>query len=362
MINEIHSSINIDDLIRICLLTSNQNWLIAPQRFPKHELYQPFNYLNDNERETYILIDRNIASYLVKFFGGIERHINRENINIIQSLSAYMAFFQFSNIQLEPNIAYYEYADSSSYEETKEEYFKLQTVNNLPTDYFISTALGREFESEIDYEYIRENLNIKIFSDEEINKSLRYWTFNSVHIKKALLIAQTNSSPSQKFREYMKWAWTNCLLSAPSTLFIILYFKNKYKGMVKTNKNTQSSIRNAIWDLTLLQAFCDYVSAEHKTNKRWYLLTNDNAVKEIAIDLLVPEEYPIPENELLENIFKKYWEKKNWLQLYEEYIILLNDKDSKNRKVNNLKKEELSEYYKNLNRSLDQQISVEIGV
>ncbi len=357
-----HTSINIDDLIRLCIIVSDQDWLIAPQRFSKQELYQPFNYLNDEERETYVLIDRNIASYLAKFYGGIEQFINDENLGIFQNLSAYMAFFQISNIHLEPNIAYYEYANSSSYAQTKEEYIRLQTVNNLPTDYFISTALGREAKFEIDYKYIRNNLNINLFSDSEINKRLRHWTFNNIHIKKALLISQKNDSPSQKFREYINWAWTNCLLSGPSTLFIILFFKNKYIGMVKSKKNTFDSIRNATWDLTLLQVFCTYASEEYKINKRWYLLTNDNALKEIAKDLIVPEEFPISQYELLKGVFEKYWDKKNWKQLYDEYILLKDNEDSKDRKVNNLTKNEITEYYKELNNILDEQIRTKICV
>ena len=362
MNNLIHTSINIDDLIRICIIVSNQNWLIAPQRLPKQELYQPFNYLNDEKRETYVLIDRNIASYLAKFYGGIEQYSNDKNLGLFQILSAYMAFFHISNIHLEPNIAYYEYANSSTYAKTKEEYIRLQTVNNLPTDYFISMALGRKAEFEINYENIRNNLTINLFSDSEINTRLRYWTFNNIHIKKAILISKKYNSPSQKFGEYINWARKNCLLSGPATLFIILFFNNKYRAMIKSNKNIFESIRNATWDLTLLQVFCTYASEEYKSNKRWYLLTNDNALKEIAKDLIVPEKVAISQNELLKEVFKKYWNKKNWKNLYDEYITLNDNKDSKERKVNNLSKSELTEYYKKLNIVLDEQIINEICI
>ena len=132
--------------------------------------------------------------------------------------------------------------------------------------------------------------------------------------------------------------------------------------MIKSNKNIFESIRNATWDLTLLQVFCTYASEEYKSNKRWYLLTNDNALKEIAKDLIVPEKVAISQNELLKEVFKKYWNKKNWKNLYDEYITLNDNKDSKERKVNNLSKSELTEYYKKLNIVLDEQIINEICI
>lgn len=290
------------------MLLSNR-LLIDPADTESDHSYRLINYIVSIDTEFKCLLDRNIVSYLIALAKG--KIVTSNKVDECYKLTAGLqAFFSAANIMSEPGIAYHEYMDSSDIKTADQELSIFRAADNLDGHIYLDIATGVRSsiqKSEIKVYEGGELLNAKIPS------KLRHFETNIVILKKALSLKSKGKADYHVLLELIDWMHKYYLFSAPTFHFLSIYFSSKkISRMLKSI--SVAGIRNATWDLCLIQQLntCANREQENNTNIRWLLSTFDRAIKS-TIDFVFtrPEESINDYYSRLEILYSKMWGKKN---------------------------------------------------
>ncbi|WP_265461950.1 hypothetical protein [Aeromonas salmonicida] len=307
------------------------NILLNPYSIESLDAYKLENYLLNRDQKVSCLLDRNIVSYLIDLVKGIELLPDSERNRCHRLAAALQAFFNAANITSEPGLSYHEYIENTSIEQADKELSYFRSADNLNANLYLDLALKK-------INSIPRALVPKFNSGELLEFDAKYrvkdFEFNIVVIKKGLSIRSQCKSDYEAMRLLLEWIFEEYIFCTPAFYFMAIYFSNhRIPKMIKSN--SMKSVRNAAWDLALLQRWITLVNKD--TEQIWLLASMDKAIAKTA-NLMLIRSAESSEDYLnrLEQTFSSMWGKKfgHGKKLFQRLCYWQENIDSPLRKFN----------------------------
>lgn len=232
-----------------------------------------------------VLPDLNLISELTKLANqNLTNPINhpcRVAVNL-------MAFSQAMNIDIEPSIAFHEYASNHGNTNAHERLAWFRSADRANANTWIDLALERINSINLEP---REALG-----HENLAFPLKRWKRNYVVALKIAELELSEPNNLNRYQSFLTWMRNEFFIAGPAAIYAALYFapnaerKGLFKQLrAKDRERAIKGIKNAAWDITHLSDFVLRVGKPDQ-NRRYILATGDKLLAEIApILLLQPE-------------------------------------------------------------------------
>ena len=299
------------------------------------------------------LLDRNIVSYLITLAKGKIVTSNKGD-ECYKLTAALQAFFNAAEIMSEPGIAYHEYMESSGIKKADYELSIFRAADNLDANIYLDIATG--VRSSIQNHEIKPHDAGELINA-VIPAKLRHFETNIVFLKKALTLKSKGNTDYHVMLELIDWMHKYYLFSAPAFHFLSIYFSSKrISNMLKSS--SIEGIRNATWDLCLIQQLITRTNQEQEnnTNIRWLLSTFDLAIKSTIDYIFTKPGESIDDYHLrLKTLYANMWGKKNQYgsKLLDKLMNFHNPKTHEERNIVQYNGDQ--EYILSLRREVDQE-------
>jgi hypothetical protein len=224
-----------------------------------------------------------------------------------------MAFTQCANILIEPNMALYEFADSSGNEKANQEFHTFHTADNLHPKYWADIALGQSKQ------LIPEDLDLPSLKQDSINfkMPLAIWRTNYMLVLKIAELELTGNNPEHLMTEVMRWMYEDFLFKSAGLSLAINFLNQNYEGRKKLFKDLKSEdrekaikgIRNATWDLTYLSEWQKRVNEQEQNNRIIIFCSLDKPLRKLARSLisdLLFQDWGVAAENRLRNQYESY--------------------------------------------------------
>lgn len=270
------------------------------------------------------MFDRNLLSPLAELASGKRLAGSVESIRSSRVACACAAFCIMADILIEPSMALYEYGSTQGNSAALEDYTNFRIADNADPAYFIDVALGRadkipaEHLSDIrsDPTVVRPSL------ESNFEKRLRLWRPNYLYVLKIAALRRDGLPPRDAVLEFQRWQAEESFYNAAASLYCIASASHQPpKGQMLKGINSPSAenlrrgLRNATWDICLIQQFGKYSSAPNEAS--WSLWSLDVAVRAIAKALLAREGQSV--YDALADFYKCCWGRDGAV-LHESYL------------------------------------------
>ncbi len=261
------------------------------------EAYDIFSYLKSRDilkTDFCLLPDRNLLTrWLALYRGESASHYND------RLAAGILAFSQLAEIIIEPNIALYEAGMINGNELTNQELHTFRNADNIHPKYWISIALTESDKLPTD---VLNSLNQKQQSiDIDFEMPLRRWRRLYVLVLKISEIELQGGSSHQRMSQLFKWMYQDYLMTGTAIILAAHYLapNNDRKGLLKNLRSSNrelaiKGIKNATWDLFLLEEWFSKIKVQDQTNKRWLFCTLDKKLKIFAESLVFFQENEDP--------------------------------------------------------------------
>ena len=307
------------------------------------------NYSLYSEEEFFCLLDRNIVSYLIEMVKGRELHEDFDKSKCFRLAAGLQAFLNAADITSEPGLSYNEYMEHAGAEVADKELAVFRSADNLDANIYLDIALSKRNSIPAD--------TVKHFHAGEIvsldmPERIKHFEFNIVVVKKALTLKAEGISDYQVMHKLLDWLFEEYVFTSPAYHFLSIYFSSKrVSGMIKSD--SYASVRNASWDLCLLQQWTSLASKED--GRRWLLATMDDAIKKTAsLMLMKQDESQADYFQRIEGEYAKMWGRKdgNGKSLLKKYIWFIENVTSSTRHANR-KENQTESYMLDLRKRID---------
>lgn len=267
--------------------------LVGSFDFSQQSTYDAETYLLQqaaHRTEVFILIDRNLFSTAKDWASG--RKLPAESG---ERLGALMLVAIAHGMAIEPKIALYEYADTHG---TAAAVHDLQVFRHA--DNIAVTSYARLLEGELDLLPLSEQFaghQDSTSEDVDFTTPLKTWRFNYPLALKIAQLERAQLRPHDRMRAYLEWMWSDYAFSAPATAFGVMFLspgKCGHKKMIKNlhskdPKARASGLRNACWDMCLLQEWLKLLPEQREHNRLWLLASADKALVHAARGLVTTQ-------------------------------------------------------------------------
>lgn len=317
---------------------------------------QLVNYSQYFEEEFFCLLDRNIVSYLIELVKGRELDEDFDKSKCFRLAAGLQAFLNAADITSEPGPSYNEYMEHAGIEAADRELAVFRSADNLDANIYLDIALSKRNSVPSDA--------VKSFPAGEIvlldmQERIKHFEFNIVVVKKALTLKAEGISDYQVMHKLLDWLFEDYVFTSPAYHFLSIYFSSKrISGMIKSD--SYASVRNASWDLCLLQQWASLVSK--MDGRRWLLATMDDAIKRTAsLMLMKQDESKADYYQRIEGEYAKMWGKKdgNGKSLLNKYIWFLENTTSSKRHVNR-RENQTKSYMLDLRKRIDDEFRAKV--
>jgi len=183
-------------------------------------------------------------------------------------------------------MAVYEYADANNSDHAWQDVSILRYADNLDCSIWHSLFLGTSsaipspWRSSAQIQQPPHGVNFQ--------QRPRPFDFCLPFVLKLALLERTGKKPIQKMIEYLDWMHEEYFFGVSGVLFGNLFLSPsreskmiKNVGAVDRSKRL-SGIRNACWDITLVQQWLEYVKKQSAANRLWLLCSADRALVRTA--------------------------------------------------------------------------------
>lgn len=272
------------------------------------------------------LFDRNLLSPLAELAAGKELAGSEESKQTGRVACACAAFCILADILIEPSMALYEYASTQGNSAAQADYAHFRIADNADPAIFINIALGRA--NRLPIEHIAQVQLVpgvvkKTTPEPNFEKALRMWRPNYLYVLKIAALRRRGLSPLQSALEFQRWQSEDSFYNAAAFMYCIASAAHKppkgqmLKGINSTNSTTlRKGLRNAAWDICLLQQFGKSVTTPKSPS--WSLWSLDKAVREIARTMFVREQQS--EYDALKRFYSRYWGRDS-ATLYDSHVM-----------------------------------------
>lgn len=258
------------------------------------------------------LFDRNLLSPLAELASGKRLVGSIESTKSTRIACACAAFCILADILIEPSMALYEYGSTQGNSAALEDYSNFRIADNADPAFFIDVALGRADQIPQDHLFdIRSDPAVLRPSIESnFEKRLTLWRPNYLYVLKIAALRRGGLPPLDAALEFQRWQAEESFYNAAASLYCIASASHQPpKGQMLKGINSPSAenlrrgLRNATWDICLIQQFGKYSSTPNEAS--WSLWSLDVAVRAIAKALLAREEQS--EYDALADFYKCCW-------------------------------------------------------
>ena len=277
-------------------------------------------------RETYIeknkffaLLDRNIYTDIISVAKsiGTKQHTSQQKV-----ACALLAFLQLADVTIEPNMAVNEYVDSGHYDEAVPELSLFRAIDNLDPKILIELALGQKNE-------IPSSM-INCIAEEsfELKKGENFinWKIHYGFVLKLAIIELQGGKPVEKLYRLLDWVYKKYIFIGSAIIFGLVYFSEKrLKGMIKhigsgDKDNILRGIRNTTWDMTISHYWAKKAIIDKENGVFWLLCTADKALKTVADNIVVTNEFPGEIEQKKKALFCNYLGDEKGIQIHDMLI------------------------------------------
>ncbi len=242
------------------------------------DLYEIGNHLASESFKFTATLDRNVYTRITALVSG--RPIPAAQLPDHRCAAAILAFAKIADITFDYASSLYEYASIKGGEEALNELRLFRCADNAHTDAVLDFALGR-----LDYipcDALQPSpCNGSTPLPNEFERTTRKYRINYTF---ALKIAELSTLPLpgvEKMLRFIDWMEDEFFLGSPATLFANRFFSpTRFGRMLKGT--SQKAIRNAAWDMTLVQEWRSRAFKARASGASPILVTRDKAVKSIA--------------------------------------------------------------------------------
>lgn len=302
--------------------------VLVPGNYSGDNPYVLIDYLTAatvNDLEFRGLFDRNLISPLVALASGATVPESIQAQSNARLAAACACFCILARILIEPNISLYEYAASSGNTAAQSDALQLRVADNSDAMAYLDIAMGRADRLPGDQlEHVRALPAIahREMPEKNFERSLTMWKPNYLFALKTVALRRAGLSSLAAAMELIRWQEEDAFFTAPGGMYCIAAIAHAPPrgGMLKSifSKNItslRSGLRNAAWDMSLLQQFGRF--ARQPKGALWSLWSTDVALREIAKALFVRDNES--EQEKLINFYERYWGKKDGQRILAAY-------------------------------------------
>ncbi len=301
-------------------------------------VFQASTYLNEavvRGTHCHVLIDRNLISPLVKLVAG-DRVPGEQRL-----AAAVLAFAQTIDASIEPNMALYELAQSSTVDAPADELTAFRLLDNTHPQVLANVAVGKARALDVTQLPYSRPAPVAV----DFSVKLRVWRFCYIHALKLATLHDAPGGAVGRMSELMRWMDEDFLWSAPALLFAASFLAAKPRGGLMHGINSTDpevvlhGIRNAAWDLALVYEWNARLQTQARENKLWILATADKRLRAIARDLIAPSWGKDP-GVCRELMFTEAWGAEGGQRLTREHDARDHRRGSSDRRANHPSAEE----------------------
>jgi hypothetical protein len=270
--------------------------VLVPGNYAGENPYQLVDYLVAGIAEDgafRALFDRNLISPLVSLASGAMVPASEQAEHNARLASACACFCILANILIEPNIALYEFASTAGNVAAQSDARLFRVADNSDAMAYLDIALGRTDSLSQDLlSRVRGLPEVAEDKVQELNfeRLLRMWKPNYLYALKAVVLRRSGLSPLEAAMELTRWQADEAFFNAAGAMYCLAAISHKppkggmLKSLMSENLSAvKAGVRNATWDMCLLQQFGTLVRKPSGT--RWSLWSTDVAVREVAKSL-----------------------------------------------------------------------------
>ncbi|MCG8603188.1 MAG: hypothetical protein MI807_23795 [Verrucomicrobiales bacterium] len=304
------------DLDEICRLVEEDDSFVA---LLTGEIYRIENYLlSPVLNEFSAVLDRNVYTRITTLVQGDT--IDPKMIQDFRWAAAVLAFCQIVDIKFQYGSSLREYASKRGGKLAASDFESFYRADNCDPKAIIDFAVGRI-----------DRLDISSISDldpcetvpspEEFEDQIYEFRLNYIFALKIALLGMEKEQSFERVIEFIDWMERDFICGAAALQFANLYFSpSRKRRMFK--KKTLDDIKNAAWDLALIQVWRRCALKGNAEYDPVILISRDKVVKDIARRLVASDDAEFKSHLVDqwgtkkkegEKIFSRYW------QLHEKF-------------------------------------------
>lgn len=148
----------------------------------------------------------------------------------------------------------------------------------------------------------------------------------------------TNLPAVVKMERFLRWAYDDFIFLPGAVLLAGCYLTNRRVGALLKNSRSRhrqkalASVRNAVWDLQVIQQWCNLNSKQDADNRFWLLCSCDRALKKIARVIHSGDDDNVRKLRL--EFFEEHWGHEDGAYLTDLVGRLMSDRDNPARRAN----------------------------
>lgn len=239
------------------------------------DLYCIGQHLAEEDFKFTATLDRNVYTRVAGLASGSP--IPTAQLRDYRTAAAILAFAQIADITFDYFSSLYEYASTQGGDEAINDLRRFRAADSFNTREVIEFALGRTDSPPKSVEQPESSAP----SPAEFEKVTRYYRINYTFALKIAILARSTIPAVEKMIQFLDWMHAEFIWGAPAALFANRYFSpTRFGRMLKDF--TRKGIKNAAWDMALIQGWRKQALAGLKNGKPALLISRDRAVRDIA--------------------------------------------------------------------------------
>jgi hypothetical protein len=270
--------------------------------------------------QVYMMLDKNIMSYIKAMPAGTSNDINRD-----RSLAGMLWFFAFGcNAKFDCSTA-------------SDEYYMTSRQNNDPFNLMIERQALEMIISTV-WENPMHLLDFSLGTIDKLQPSVlldcapyitdeklpeKYDAFYITSLKIFLLQKEQSLSDLQKFTAFMDWQLNEFLISGAAVVYASMLFARKVRQHPKYKNATSyeeaiNYCKGVAWDLFYTR---DYSEHTNHPEQIWFFASGDRTLLQVFNALFSDNVQSSEINEKLQTLFKSHWDSRGAI-VYNHYVAM----------------------------------------
>ena len=240
------------------------------------DLYDVGTHLAAEDFKFTATLDRNIYTRIAGLASGSP--IPVEQLRDYRCAAAILAFAQITDITFDYFSSLYEYASTQGGSEAINDLNRFRAADSFDTREVIEFALGR---TDSPPRTVLKSVAPTPPAESEFERVTYQFRVNYTLALKVAILAKEPIPPVERMLQFLDWLHAEFVWGAPAAIFANRYFSpSRFGRMLKGF--TRRGIKNAAWDMALVQVWRKHALAGLKNGKPALLISRDRAVRDMA--------------------------------------------------------------------------------
>jgi hypothetical protein len=293
---------------------------------PSNLVFEHIRAAEVEDVEFRALFDQNLISPLVNLARGQPVSGSPANIASMRLAAACIAFCILAGILIEPAMALYEYASTHGHDAANSDLLSFHIADNTDPMAYLDIALGKADRlPEVALRKLADQSNFDAQSSKESNfaRSLRLWKPHYLYVLKITDLRRSGLSRFDAAMSLLRWQAQASFYNASATMYCLAAIAHQppkgdmLKGLMSDDiRKLKNGIRNATWDIYVLQQFGKYMKAN--PGPSWSFWSADKGLREVARRTFITNDED--EETTLTAFFSQYWGARDGKRLVATYL------------------------------------------